>query len=136
MKDYAPDGDSRMRSVVLAWALTVALGVAYAISLQGLPDTRYDFEFYLWVAGVSAGPSLVAVFTIARFRYSVLALLAAPAAGFVSAYCLALLTYGSAAEDGTVWRGIAGAFLGGISAITAWVVMRLSTYGSGHAGVT
>jgi hypothetical protein len=136
VEDYAPNGGSRIRWVALAWATTVAAGVVYAIWLQGLPDTRNDFEFYLWAAGVSAGPSLVAVIIIAQFRYFVRALLAAAAAGFVGAYCLALLTYGSGAEDGTVWRGIGGAVLGAISAITALVVIRLSVYRSDHAEVT
>jgi hypothetical protein len=136
VQDYAPNGGSRIPWVLSAWTMTVASGVVYAVWLQGLPDTRNDVEFYLWAAGVSAGSSLVAVFTIARFRYLVLAFLAAPAAGFAGAYCLALLTYGSGAEDGTVWRGIGGAVLGAISAITAWVVIRLSAYRSNHARVT
>ena len=137
MKGYAPNGGSRMRrSVVSAWALTVASGVAYAMCLQGLPDTWDDFAFYPWVAGVSAVPSLLAVFTMAHFRYFLLALLASAVAGFIGAYCLALFTYGSGAEDGTVWRGIAGAALGAVSAITAWVVMRLSTYRSNRWSVT
>lgn len=117
----------------MAWALTAASGVLYAISVAGLPATIDDIKFYLWVVGVSAAPTLTAVFTLARFRYFVLALLVAPPIGFAVAYCLALLTYGSGAEDGTVWRGIGGAVLGAISAIMTWVVMRLSTHSSNHA---
>jgi hypothetical protein len=118
---------SPLRCAAKAWALTTASGVLYAVWVGGLPMTGDRIEFYLWTAGVSAGPCLVAVLTLTRWRSFALALLTAPPTGFAVAYCLALLAYGSGAEDGTVWRGIGGAVLGTASAIAAWAVVRLSS---------
>ena len=126
MSDLAPN--SRLRWAAMTWALTAGSAWLYAFCLQGLPDTSDDVQFYLWAVGVAAGPSLVAVATLDRSRLFGLALLSATAAGFAVAYALALLTYGSGAEDGTVWRGIGGAVLGAISANAAWIVMRLSAH--------
>jgi hypothetical protein len=121
---------------LLAWALAAGSAWLYAICLQGLPDSSSDHQFYLWAVGVSAAPSLIAVATLVRSRLLGLALLTATAAGLAVAYALALLTYGSGAEDGTIWRGLGGAVLGAISAIAAWIVMRLNVHRAKHPRAT
>ena len=136
MSDLAPNRAGRLRWSLLTWALAAGSAWLYAICLQGLPDSSSDVQFYLWAVGVSAAPSLIAVATLVRSRLLGLALLTATAAGLAVAYALALLTYGSGAEDGTVWRGIGGAVLGAISAIAAWIVMRLSVHRAMHPRAT
>ncbi|WP_157439523.1 hypothetical protein [Aeromicrobium sp. Root344] len=132
MTEHPPRRGSRIQAAATAWGLTVATAVLYAVWLQGLPAASDELEFYGWAAGISLAPSLLAAFTLSRFRTLVLAALAAPATGFAVAYCLALLTYGSGAEDGTVWRGIGGAILGVVSTIWTWIVVRLQLSRPGH----
>jgi hypothetical protein len=103
----------------------VLTALVYAILLgAAFPPTVGDTEFYLWAGWIAVGPSLVSAWAVScvRLRSIMVRLVAAPAVGLLLAYVLALFTYGTGAEDGTVWRGIGGGVLGLVSAIAACVL--------------
>jgi hypothetical protein len=102
----------------------MALFSLYLIYLGFFPSVREVIEAYLVVGLLGAGTSLVAVWVLARLPYVAVALMATAVAGFLAGYTWGLLTYGSGAEDGTVWRGYGGAIVGAASAIAAWFMLR------------
>ena len=112
----------QLRWVAATWALTIAILVLYLIWLERSGDIQGD----LVIALFTVGTSLVAVWVLARRPYLAVALVATTAVGFLAGYTWGLLTYGSGADDGTVWRGYGGAMLGAISATTAWFLLRLA----------
>jgi hypothetical protein len=113
----------QLRWVAATWALTLLMLLLYLIWLDRSPSFVAG-DVIIAVFGV--GTSLVAVGVLARLPYLAAVLVATPVAGFVAGYTWALITYGSGAEDGTVWRGYGGAILGAASAISAWLVLRLA----------
>ena len=108
-----------LRWASATWVLTIAIFSLYLVWLGYSESLGEAVELYLVVGLLAAGMSLVAVWLLAR-PYGALALIATPLAGFLLGYTWGLLTYGSGAEDGTVWRGFGGAIVGGITALTAW----------------
>ena len=103
------------------WVLTIGSVALYLIFLQHLPSMREA----LVVGLLCVGTSFVAVRVLTRLPNFAAALVVTTAAGFVTGYTWGLLTYGSGAEDGTVWRGYGGAIVGAASAVAAWTLLRI-----------
>lgn len=116
----------QLRWVAATWALTIATFSLYLVWLGYFPSVREVVETYLVVGLLGAGTSLVAVWVLARLPYVTVTLIATLVAGFLMGYTWGLLTYGSGAEDGTVWRGYGGAIVGAASAIAAWSLLRVA----------
>jgi hypothetical protein len=109
------------RLAFATWALTVLALLLYSVPIGRFPPRGEDLGFYLPAAVIAVGPSLLGAWAVTRRRYwyVVLTLIAVPVAGFLLAYGWGLLTYGTGAEDGTVWRGIGGGVLGLFAAVAA-----------------
>jgi hypothetical protein len=116
----------QLRWAGATWVLTIAAFSLYLVWLGYFTSVREVVETYLVVGLLGAGTSLVAVRVLARLPYVAVALIATPVAGFLVGYTWGLLTYGSGAEDGTVWRGYGGAIVGAASAVAAWCMLRLA----------
>lgn len=106
--------------------LTIGCFSAYLIFLRYFPSLREVLEAYLVVGLLGVGTSLVAVRLLTRLPYLAVALVASTVVGFVVGYAWGLLTYGTGAEDGTVWRGYGGAIVGAASAFAAWALLRIA----------
>ena len=111
-----------LRWALAAWVLTMGSVTLYLIFLQHLPSVREA----LVVGVLGLGTSLVAVWVLNRLPYLAVALVLTAVGGFLVGYVWGLLTYGSGAEDGTVWRGCGGALVGAVSAVAAWTLLRLA----------
>lgn len=118
----------QLRWAAATWALTIATFSLYLVWLGYFPSVREVVETYLVVGLLGAGTSLVAVWVLARLPYVALALVATGAAGFIAAYALGAITYGTEGElqNGLNYRAFAGAILGVVTAIAAWSSLRLA----------
>jgi FtsH-binding integral membrane protein len=114
----------QLRWVAATWVLTIAILVLYLIWLERPADIQGDLAIALFTAGTS----LVAVWLLARVPYFAVALVATTAAGFIAAYAVGSVTYGTEGElqNGLMFRAVGGAILGAASAISAWLVLRLA----------
>ncbi len=68
------------------------------------------------------------MWALARLPYFALALVATTAAGFIAAYAVGSVTYGTEGElqNGLMFRAFGGAILGVASAIAGWALLRLA----------
>ena len=117
----------QLRWVAATWVLTVAVLSLYLIWLDHSPSLT-DIDEYLIIAAFGVGTSLVAVCVLARLPHLAAALLATTAAGFLAGYAVGSVTYGTEGElqNGLMFRAFGGAILGGLSAIAAWLLLRLA----------
>jgi len=118
----------QLRWVGATWALTIVIFTLYLVYLGFFPSVREVVEAYLVAGLFGIGTSLVAVWALARLPYLVLAFVATTVAGFVAAYVLGTLTYGTEGElqNGLNFRAFAGAIAGAVSAIAAWMLLQLT----------
>jgi predicted membrane channel-forming protein YqfA (hemolysin III family) len=114
----------QLRWVASTWVLTIAMLGLYLIWLERPADVKGDLAIALFTVATS----LMAVMVLARLPYFVVALVATTTAGFMTAYAVGSVTYGTEGElqNGLMFRAFGGAILGAASAISAWLVLRLA----------
>ena len=112
-----------LRRVMVTWLLTMTVFTFYVLLLD-LSSTSEVLGAYLVVGIFGLGMSVGAVLATGLVPHVVTTLVVTTAAGFLAGYGWGLLTYGSGAEDGTVWRGLGGAVVGAVAAVAAWVVLH------------
>ncbi|KRC65617.1 hypothetical protein ASE12_13150 [Aeromicrobium sp. Root236] len=115
------------------WLLTMTAFTLYVLLLD-LSSMSEVLGAYLVVGLFGLGMSMVAVLVHSVVPHLATTVVVTIAAGFVAGYGWGLLTYGSGAEDGTIWRGLGGALIGAVAAVAAWVVLR-SMHGLVSRGV-
>lgn len=116
------------RWIVSTWVVTfVVCSLPDLARLNDLPPRKDMIDFYQALAVVALGTSLVAVLLLARLPYLAVSLVVTLMGGFLVGYVRAVMTFGTGAEDGTVWRGYGGAAIGVVSAVAAWALMRLAS---------
>lgn len=114
----------QLRWVAATSVLTIAILALYLIWL----DRSADIEGDLAIALFTVAMSLVAVWVLARLPYFAVALVATTVAGFVAAYAVGSVTYGTEGElqNRLMFRAFGGAVAGAASAIAAWMLLRLA----------